>query len=166
MTHSERNTAQELLTASQAAKLLDVSRKTVYRWSETGQLPVAEYTSGGHRRFSRQAVIDCRRAADDPLFPLRTAIERYEQAETESDKKGRGFDLQLAVVALAGGKRFTIPPDLVAMGADEKLIERYFRVSDDYANLGRTEEEIRAREDYKQELIERLRRERQEKASD
>ncbi len=38
------------LTASEAAKLLQVSPKTVSRWAKEGKLPFS-FTLGGHRRY-------------------------------------------------------------------------------------------------------------------
>ena len=44
------------LTPSQAARILHVSPKTVDRWADQGRIPCV-VTLGGHRRFSRDAVL-------------------------------------------------------------------------------------------------------------
>jgi excisionase family DNA binding protein len=45
----------ELLKASEVAKLLRVTSKTVGRWARDGKLPVVR-TVGGHMRFRRADV--------------------------------------------------------------------------------------------------------------
>ena len=44
------------LTPSQAARILHVSPKTVDRWADQGRVPCV-VTLGGHRRFSRAAIL-------------------------------------------------------------------------------------------------------------
>ena len=45
----------ELLTASQASRLLKISRVTLWRMTEEGKIKF-ELTPGGHRRFSREEI--------------------------------------------------------------------------------------------------------------
>ena len=44
------------LTPGQAARILHVSPKTVDRWADQGRIPCL-VTLGGHRRFSREAIL-------------------------------------------------------------------------------------------------------------
>ncbi len=46
----------ESVTGVEAARLLGVSRKTVYRWAAEGRLPIAHRTLGGHARFLRSDI--------------------------------------------------------------------------------------------------------------
>lgn len=52
----------ETIGASKAARLLDVSERTINRWAADGTLPTAELTVGGTRRFARHAVEGLRQA--------------------------------------------------------------------------------------------------------
>ena len=49
-----------LLSASQAAQLLDVSAQEVLALAKAGRLPVAAMTPGGHRRYTLEAVLALR----------------------------------------------------------------------------------------------------------
>lgn len=53
---SGKKTEGEFLTVSDVATSMGVSTRTVVRWAESGELPVAFRTVGQHRRFSREAV--------------------------------------------------------------------------------------------------------------
>jgi excisionase family DNA binding protein len=46
---------KRLLSAGEAAQLLEVSTDTIKRWATDGQLPYIT-TPGGHRRFPAEAV--------------------------------------------------------------------------------------------------------------
>jgi excisionase family DNA binding protein len=43
----------DMLSPLQAALILAVSPRTVVRWADDGDLPVATRTAGGQRRFNR-----------------------------------------------------------------------------------------------------------------
>jgi excisionase family DNA binding protein len=50
------STPEDLLSAGEVAFLVHVNPRTVARWADEGDLPVAEVTEGGHRRFRRSDV--------------------------------------------------------------------------------------------------------------
>ena len=52
----DHNETEAYLTPSQAAGLLQVSPKTVNRWAAAGRVPCI-VTLGGHRRFSKKAIL-------------------------------------------------------------------------------------------------------------
>lgn len=52
------NDNDDLLTPSEAAKLLGIHTKTLERWSREGRIPVAGKTIGGHRRYKREELLD------------------------------------------------------------------------------------------------------------
>lgn len=52
----------ELLTSGEVAALFKVERKTVNRWEREGRIPQAIRTPGGHRRYSRAAVMELLRS--------------------------------------------------------------------------------------------------------
>jgi excisionase family DNA binding protein len=52
---SDRLRADELLMPAEVARLFRVSAKTVFRWTQSGKLPVI-YTPGGQRRFRLSQV--------------------------------------------------------------------------------------------------------------
>jgi excisionase family DNA binding protein len=54
-----------LLSTRQAAALLGVGTTSIKRWADEGVL-ACEKTVGGHRRFSRAAVLELKRAASRP----------------------------------------------------------------------------------------------------
>ena len=43
----------DLLYPAEAAAIFRVGVKTITRWAKEGRLPVATFTLGGHRRYSR-----------------------------------------------------------------------------------------------------------------
>ncbi len=51
----ESLTGSELITATEAARLLRISRMTLWRMCSRGELPFRE-TPGGHRRFRRSDI--------------------------------------------------------------------------------------------------------------
>lgn len=59
-----RSTA--LLTASAAARVLGVSRVTLWRMAVAGEIPTAAVTPGGQRRFARADVEAIRDGLDAP----------------------------------------------------------------------------------------------------
>jgi excisionase family DNA binding protein len=65
------------LTISEASSLVGVSEATLRRWAEAGDVP-AFVTPGGHRRFSRQAIL---RLLPPPERPRRTLRELGETPE-------------------------------------------------------------------------------------
>lgn len=46
----------ETLTTGEVAKMFSVAPSTVKRWVDSGRLPVAFRTIGGHARFDAEAV--------------------------------------------------------------------------------------------------------------
>ena len=54
--HDPEDTEENYLTASEAARILHVSSKTVDRWADQGRLPCL-VTLGGHRRFARSVIV-------------------------------------------------------------------------------------------------------------
>lgn len=46
----------DLMTPQEVALVLQCSTKTVVRLAQRGELPTAEHTPGGHRRFRRTDV--------------------------------------------------------------------------------------------------------------
>jgi excisionase family DNA binding protein len=54
-----------LISTQQAAALLGVGTTSIKRWADEGVLR-CEKTVGGHRRFSRAAVLELKRAAGEP----------------------------------------------------------------------------------------------------
>ena len=55
MTARQDDTALELLTSGQAAKLIGVHLKSLHRWEDQG-LIASIRTPGGHRRYVRRDV--------------------------------------------------------------------------------------------------------------
>ena len=47
----------EYLRPAEAARILQVSPKTIDRWADQGRVPCI-VTLGGHRRFSKQAILN------------------------------------------------------------------------------------------------------------
>lgn len=47
----------ELMTPGEVAKLFRVDPKTVTRWANAGKIPSMK-TPGGHRRFSRELIME------------------------------------------------------------------------------------------------------------
>jgi MerR family transcriptional regulator, light-induced transcriptional regulator len=56
----------DLVTTREAAAILGVGTTSIKRWADRGQLPCVR-TAGGHRRFSRAAVLAFRRLGIDAL---------------------------------------------------------------------------------------------------
>ena len=54
--HADENADESFLTSGEAARILHVSSKTVDRWADQGRVPCS-VTLGGHRRFSRRAIL-------------------------------------------------------------------------------------------------------------
>ena len=46
----------ELWSVGKAALVLEVSTRTILRWTEAGKLPLAGYSEGGHRRYNAADV--------------------------------------------------------------------------------------------------------------
>lgn len=61
--HANQADGGPQLTAGQAARILQVSRKTVSRWADKGLIPCL-VTLGGHRRFRRSALEVIQREMD------------------------------------------------------------------------------------------------------
>ena len=49
-------TAYDLLTMEQVAKRLGISLKTIYRWIDSGQLPVCQIGDRTYRIFERDLI--------------------------------------------------------------------------------------------------------------
>jgi excisionase family DNA binding protein len=49
----------EVMTSAEVADVFRVDPKTVVRWAISGQLPAAFRTPGGHRRWTRAAIMAC-----------------------------------------------------------------------------------------------------------
>ena len=62
--------SRRLLTSTEVAAALDVADRTVRRWADTGVLPPAVRTPGGHGRWRRSDVE--RLAVEHGLWPART----------------------------------------------------------------------------------------------
>ncbi|MFD4547243.1 helix-turn-helix domain-containing protein [Streptomyces sp. NPDC058466] len=67
--------AQDLLTVQETAVLLRISKPTVYRWIDNGDLPAIRYGQpraegdsrrGGAIRISRAVVMALRNSSDEP----------------------------------------------------------------------------------------------------
>lgn len=48
---TENRVEDRLMTVGEVAKYFAVDPKTVTRWRQSGRLPVARFTPGGHARF-------------------------------------------------------------------------------------------------------------------
>ena len=66
-------TTQQLLTIKDAAYYLSVSTKTLRRWEKKG-LFSAVRTSGGHRRYSLQALVDFKKNKNKKVQALRSSF--------------------------------------------------------------------------------------------
>jgi MerR family transcriptional regulator, light-induced transcriptional regulator len=64
----------DLVTTREAAAILGVGTTSIKRWADRGQLPCVR-TAGGHRRFSRAAVLAFRRLGIDELGEEQHAVD-------------------------------------------------------------------------------------------
>ena len=71
---------QEWYTINEAAQYLRVTRRTIYRFIEKGQLPTYRVGVGGHRRFRHK---DLERILLDGVLQRRGGVESYAMAETD-----------------------------------------------------------------------------------
>jgi excisionase family DNA binding protein len=71
----------KFLTATQAARLLGVDRRTIQRWADANRLPGVLRTAGGHRRIPAQALDALREnhGRGQALLYLRVADETEHQ---------------------------------------------------------------------------------------
>lgn len=60
----------ELLTIQQVAEWAKVSPKTIYRWIETGQIPVAKFVNRTYRIPARAVIEHLRQAGYDLCWLL------------------------------------------------------------------------------------------------
>jgi len=60
----ENQIPTEWLTVEEAARYLKVSRRTIYRWSEVGRLPVYIIGNHRHRRYKRTDLDSVPRRVD------------------------------------------------------------------------------------------------------
>jgi excisionase family DNA binding protein len=77
---------RDWLTLSEASRLLGVAPETLRRWSDRGRVP-SFVTVGGHRRFSRVAMLGllpAERARRPSLAQLGTSSERMTRAYREA----------------------------------------------------------------------------------
>lgn len=78
--------AVDLVRIGEAAKLLGVSRSTLGRWHESGQLRADIVTPGGDRRWSRSRLIAMRHDVQDVAPARRTvAYARVSTSEQKDD---------------------------------------------------------------------------------
>jgi len=80
----------EWVSLQQASEMLGVAASTVRRWADAGRVPVKR-TLGGHRRFSRSAVLEVARSlsADTAAPPAAPAPETAAQASQHKEWQAR-----------------------------------------------------------------------------
>lgn len=76
--------ADEWVTLQDASDLLGVAASTVRRWADAGRVPVKR-TLGGHRRFSRAALLQLARTLpDEAAAPHPASMVEDDEREIES----------------------------------------------------------------------------------
>ena len=71
----------------ETAKLLCVSPATVLRAADSGAIPVAAVTPGGHRRFDRETILGIRQRLSGGLGPYRDKMV-HESNYSNKSKEG------------------------------------------------------------------------------
>jgi len=92
----------KLVGAMKAADILGVTKVSVHRWAESGRLPVAAHTKGGHRRFREEDILALRRTMDEDS--LRQAAERFLETPDGLVKRRASIALNDAFVTLRNGR--------------------------------------------------------------
>jgi len=120
---------EETLSVAEAAELLKVSKSTLWRWIDRGDLPA--YRVGRRRIRLKRTDIENRLVAARELrhvqqVPIYTSVEDVPRRLTP-EEQARGFDalnrlreLQEVMLARNGGKLFSSSTDLINEARDER----------------------------------------------
>lgn len=75
----DSRTWKRLLSLGQVAEITGLSRHTIRRWADNGQLPMIKRSKGGHRFFSKNQILKLKENFINPEIVTREFWERLER---------------------------------------------------------------------------------------